>query len=180
MSELNKIQFSTERMYLRVLNEKVYSELYKTKEDLFIMNYLGLNSIEELEIEKEKYKLGLTAYDRTFEVFQMIDKLSGKLIGMTGFVRIWHKHRRAEIGYALYDKVFEGKGYTSEATIPLIKYGFTKLNLNRIEAIVAPENTASLKIIEKLGMQKEGHLKQHYMSNGAAEDSIIFGILKPS
>ncbi len=76
--------------------------------------------------------------------------------------------------------VFEGKGYTSEATITLIKYGFTKLNLNRIEAIIAPENTASLKIIEKLGMQKEGHLKQHYMSSGAAEDSIIFGILKPS
>lgn len=178
MSFLNKIVFSTERMHLRILNEKVYTELYETCSDDFIITYLGLNSKEELSIEKEKFEQGITAYDRKFEIYQMIDKTNGKIIGMTGFVRWWPKHFRAELGYALSDKSYEGKGFTSEATLPLIEYGFKNLGLGRIEAIVGTINPASTKIIEKLGMQKEGHMRKHYVNTGTAEDSIIYAILK--
>jgi ribosomal-protein-alanine N-acetyltransferase len=178
MSLLNNIVISTERMNLRILNEKVYKELYDSCTDDFIINYLGLNSREELFIEKEKYKRGLTCHDRTFEIYQMIDKTNGNLIGMTGFVRWWPKHYRAEIGYSLFDKSYEGKKYTSEATIPLINYGFNKLGLKRIEAITGPENEGSKRIIEKLGMQKEGVLRDHFVLDGITYQSVIYSILK--
>jgi ribosomal-protein-alanine N-acetyltransferase len=178
MSFLNKIVFSTERLHLRILNLKVYKELYANYEDEFICSYLGLNSIKELELEKDKFEKGLTCYDRTFEIYQMIEKKSNKVIGITGFVRWWPKHYRAEIGYALSDKSFEGKGYTSEATLPLIEYGFNKLGLNRIEAITGPEHKASQRIIEKLGMQKEGFLRNHFVLDEKTYQSIIYSILK--
>ena len=178
MSYLNKIVYSTKRLHLRLLNAAVYEELYQSYDDDFIMHYLGLDSIKALQLEKEKFKMGLTCYDRTFEIYQMIDKASKQVIGMTGFVRWWPKHHRAEIGYALSDFSFEGKGYTKEATLPLVEYGFNKLGLQRIEALVGTSNPASTKIIEKMGMKKEGQMRNHYVRNNLAEDSILYAILK--
>lgn len=177
MTYLNKIVLSTERMHLRILEPKTYEELYSNHDKDFIMDYLGLSSLKQLETEREKFKQGLTCHDRTFEIYQMIEKESNQLIGMTGFVRWWPKHFRAEIGYGI-NKPFEGKGYTSEATIPLIEYGFNQLGLQRIEAITGPENKASQKIIHKLGMQKEGILRNHYVIDDVTHHSVMYSILK--
>lgn len=177
MTYLNKIAFSTERMHLRVLEPKTYEELFTNHNDDFIMSYLGFDTVKQLETEREKYKHGLACHDRTFEIYQMIDKESNQLLGMTGFVRWWPKHFRAEIGYGI-NKAFEGKGYTTEATMPLIEYGFNQLGLKRIEALTGPENIASQKIINKLGMQEEGFLRNHYVIDGIAHHSIMYSILK--
>jgi RimJ/RimL family protein N-acetyltransferase len=62
-----------------------------------------------------------------------------------------------EIGYGMA-KSYWGRGFASEAAAATMKYGFEQLHLPRIVAIAWPENTASLRVLEKLGMRREPRL----------------------
>ena len=65
----------------------------------------------------------------------------------------------------------------TEAVSSIIDYGFTKLKLHRIEALVGSNNIPSLKIIEKNRFIKEGLLRQHYYIADKYEDSVLFSKL---
>jgi len=168
----------TERLFLRKLTPEVYDYIYSNYTDEECMLHLGLSSHEELEKEKERYEKGLSAYDRTFVIFQLVIKESQEIIGMTGFVRFYPDHSRAELGYAMSKEEHKNKGYMFEATERIVQYGFESMNLNRMEALSGSNNIPSLKIIDKLGFKKEGHLKEHYCRGGIVEDSLIFALLK--
>lgn len=168
----------TPRLLLRKLNPEVYNYIYANYSDEECMTHLGLKNHQELAEEKEKFRKGLSAYDRTFLIFQLIEKASNKVIGMCGFVRHYPKHFRAELGYALSSESAKRKGYMSEVAPLIVQYGFEKMELIRIEALVGTQNIPSLKIIERLGFEKEGLMKQHYYRDGVMEDSIIFSLLK--
>jgi ribosomal-protein-alanine N-acetyltransferase len=66
----------------------------------------------------------------------------------------------------------------SEVLPEVIRYGFTTMKLHRIEAMVGPNNGASLRLMQKFGFRHEGHLKAHYLRNGIYEDSVVFGLLR--
>lgn len=174
-----KFEFlETPRLLLRKMTPAEYEYIYSNYSHQDCMDFLGLSTQEELDAEKERYKKGLSAYDRTFVIFHMLLKESQQLIGLTGFVRYYPAHHRAELGYSILREEFKNKGYMSEACETMLNYGFNELGLNRIEAMVGPSNLPSLKIIEKLNFKKEGQLKQHYYRNGSAEDSLIYALLK--
>ncbi len=174
---MNPLIFTTKRLRLRQLNPSIYAHLFANLSDEELLEYLALADLESLAKEKEKFKKGFEAYDRSFEIFQIIRKEDNCILGMTGFVRWYPDHSRAEFGYALNHQDHYGKGYMTEANAPIIKYGFETLKLHRIEALVEPKNIASIKLIEKLGMEKEGFLKEHYCKNGVFEDSLIYAVL---
>ena len=167
----------TSRLLLRKVTPEEYKFIYENYSDNDCVAFLGLNTLEELAKEKAKFKKGLSAYDRTFLIFQLIEKESEKVIGMCGFVRHYPGHFRAEFGYGLFSDEVMGKGYMSEVAQLIINYGFDKMKLHRIEAMVGTYNIASLKIIEKLGFSKEGLMKAHYLRNGIFEDSLVFSLI---
>lgn len=168
----------TERLLLRKLTPEVYDYIYANFQDEELKTHLGLSTAEELEKDRKRYEGGLSAYDRSFIIFQMLLKESKEIIGMTGFVRYYPDHSRAELGYGMNKEEHKQKGYMTEATKRVVEYGFKELQLNRMEALAGPNNLPSIKIIEKLGFKKEGHLKQHYVRDGVAEDSLIYALLK--
>jgi ribosomal-protein-alanine N-acetyltransferase len=108
----------------------------------------------------------------------MIDKATSKPVGKCGFHSWYPDHRRAEIGYGFTDENYKGKGLMTEALKEMIKYGFEKMELNRVEAFVGPNNPASLKLIRSLGFTEEGQLREHYYKHPRLEDSICFSLLK--
>lgn len=146
--------------------------------DAKISELLNLATDEELQAEKEKTKAGRWTHNKHFLYFQLIDKTTSKIIGWCGYHTWYLEHARAEIGYGLTDDDYKGKGLMSEALAPIITYGFETMKLNRIEAFIGPNNTPSLKLVEKAGFTKEGHLREHYCKNGAIEDSLVFSLLK--
>jgi len=87
------------------------------------------------------------------------------------------EHKRAEIGYIMEAESFKRKGLMSEAVGAIIDYGFNKMNLNRIEALVGIENIPSLRLMEKYHFIKEGVLRQHHYTSDIYEDSILFSKL---
>ena len=86
------------------------------------------------------------------------------------------EHARAEIGYRVSPEC-AGKGVCTEACRLLINYLFTNLKLHKVVAKCDPENHASYRVMEKLGMQKEAHFKRHFKIGERWTDQIDYGIL---
>lgn len=100
-----------------------------------------------------------------------------RLIGQCTLFAISASNRRAEIGYSLAADSW-GQGLMAEALRGLIGYGFGALALNRIEADVDPRNTCSLRLLERLGFEREGLLRQRWVVAGEVSDSALFGLLR--
>lgn len=100
----------------------------------------------------------------------------GAYAGGIGFT-LQLRFDKAALGYWVA-KPYWGKGYATEATRALIHYGFTELNLNRIEADYFANNPASGRVMQKLGMTHEGFAKQAYKKWGEYIDTERYAILK--
>lgn len=98
-----------------------------------------------------------------------------RLIGCAGLM-IEKRHRRAEIGYWL-GVPFWNQGYITEAASALVDYGFHAMGLNKITASHFTRNPASGRVMEKLGMTREGLLPQHVWKNDRFEDLAVYGLL---
>ena len=138
----------TDRLRLRKLTPEVYDYVYTHFNKAEIMSFIGLKNEDAFAADKARYEKGLKAYDRTFPNFSLIIKATEEVIGITGFVRHYPDHFRAELGYSLFDDQYKNKGFMFEATRPMISYCFQKMGLTRIEAMVGPNNIPSIKILE--------------------------------
>ena len=136
----------TDRLILRKFTQESFDAIYSDMSQEEQLDILGLNSIEKLLKEKDKYKKGLSTYNKKFLYHQLIDKKTSAIIGWCGFHTWYIDHNRAEIGYELFDDNYKGQGIMSEVIALIINYGFRNMGLVRIEAFVDPSNTASIKL----------------------------------
>ena len=168
----------TPRLLLRKCTPETYHHVFEHFNKEEQMSFFGFTAPEALAREQEKYAKGMATYNRTFLYFHLLDKETNELIGWCGFHTWYTEHRRAEIGYQLTNDAYKNKGLMSEAIAPIIAYGFEQMQLNRIEAFVGHQNTASLNIMQKMKFTKEGNMRSHYFKNGVMEDSLVFSLLQ--
>lgn len=102
---------------------------------------------------------------------------SGKVVGTIGFMWVQRENRSAEIGYSL-NRAYWNQGLMTEALRAMLEFGFTKLNLNRIEAQHESDNPASGKVMLKAGMRYEGRLRQRLYNKGRFTDVELYAILR--
>ena len=86
-------------------------------------------------------------------------------------------YQTAEVWFKIH-KNFWRKGYTTEALTKLLDFGFNHLKLHRIEAGCAVENIASSKVLEKVGMTREGIKRKKLPIKGDWKDNYFYGILE--
>ncbi len=98
-----------------------------------------------------------------------------EVIGAVG-VRLEPAHHRGELGYWV-GLPYWGRGIATEAAGEVLRFAFADLRLNRVYATYVPRNPASGRVMEKLGMQREGYLRSHAFARGIYEDLILFGII---
>ncbi len=111
--------------------------------------------------------------DRVFEL-AIERKEDGRVIGFVGM--IVQEYGQGEVGWVLgVDD--RGQGYATEAARALIDYGFHSLGLHRIHADTSTSNRASWRMMERLGMRREGLLRGAVYENGAWVDRYIYGLL---
>jgi len=101
---------------------------------------------------------------------------SGKVIGNCSYGAIDITNRRIELAY-FFARPFWGKGIAVEAVTPLLKYGFEDLQMNRIEARCMPANLGSERVMQKLGMQFEGILREYMYSKGRFHTAKVYSRL---
>lgn len=101
---------------------------------------------------------------------------SDGVVGAVG-LHINHAHRRGELGYWI-GVPFWGRGFATEASRAVVRFGFEELDLNRIQARHMVRNPASGRVMVKIGMKLEGVLREHAMIRGRFEDTAMHAILR--
>ena len=112
-----------------------------------------------------KFQLGVTL------------KANAQLIGSCGIRLNAPGDHAGDLGFELAPDHW-GQGYATEAARALVKFGFTELGLHRIWSWCIADNTRSARVLEKLGMQQEGRLRENEYFKGRWWDTRLFGILK--
>ncbi len=88
------------------------------------------------------------------------------------------ENKHAQAGILIGDKNYWGKGYGTDAMETILKFGFGKLKLHRIEATVYGYNARSLAMCKKLGFNMEGVRREHIFYKGKFYDMAHFGFLR--
>lgn len=104
-------------------------------------------------------------------------KETGRLIGTIGYMWWNHENRSAEVGYSL-SRVYWNQGLMTEALAEVIAFGFDDMQLHRIEAQHETVNPASGRVMEKVGMRKEGVLRGRLYNKGRFVDVALYAILR--
>ena len=116
-------------------------------------------------------------FERSVSVnFAITLKGTAELIGSIGLI-LNRDHENAELGYWI-GKPYWNRGYSTEAARAVLRYAFATLRLNRVFAHHFSHNTASGRVMQKLGMRHEGRRRQHVKKWGQFIDSELYGILQ--
>lgn len=106
----------------------------------------------------------------------MVLNAEDRLIGRCGLGIIDSDLREAVLWYTLHPDEW-GRGYTTEAARAMVNFGFRELRLHRIWADCDPANIASWRVLERLGLRREGHLRENAWTKGEWVDSLVYAIL---
>ncbi|MGH1388136.1 GNAT family N-acetyltransferase [Kordia sp.] len=109
--------------------------------------------------------------------FAIEDNLTKDFIGLFGLKIGSDKYRRGEIWYKIHSDYW-GKGFATESTNMILDYGFDTLNLHRIQAGCAVDNIGSIKVLEKVGMIREGRGRQILPLKNGWSDNFEYSILE--
>ena len=104
-------------------------------------------------------------------------KADGRLIGHIPFERFSPRYRTREIGWVFAPEV-HGQGYATEAARAVLDLAFGQLGLHRVVATCDPRNRASYRVMEKLGMRREGHHRKDVQIRGEWSDEYFYAILE--
>jgi RimJ/RimL family protein N-acetyltransferase len=166
------------RVTLRWINDSDESSLYTMFSDPEVMRYWSSPPLKDKDETKrllDRIREGFQA--RRFFQWGIARNSDNRLIGTLTLFYLDSKNLRAEIGYALTRSEW-GKGYMREALQTLLGFAFQELNLQRIEADVDPRNAPSIELLQGLGFQQEGVLRERWRSTGEVQDSAIYGLLR--
>jgi ribosomal-protein-alanine N-acetyltransferase len=101
----------------------------------------------------------------------------GAFLGWCCLVKWNPDYRTATIGYCLREEAW-GQGVATEAARTLLHWAFDTLDLNRVQAETDTRNTASSRVLEKLGFVREGTLREDCIVDGEVSDSWVYGLLR--
>ena len=104
-------------------------------------------------------------------------EIEGEVAGSVGLTKIDRKNRNAELGYWL-GKEYRNQGVMTKAVNETLKFGFSKLKLKRIDGYVFSFNKPSQKVMEKVGLKKEGFLRSAIYKDGKYLDLFLFAKIK--
>lgn len=129
------------------------------------------------EKDAEAFIRACIAADDESECFRAIE-VDGEAAGSIGLLRKDNIHAHtAELGYWL-GEAFHGKGVVTQATRLLCAHGFDHMNLVRIFALPFAYNTASCRVLEKAGFEREGILRKNAYKNGRHIDCALYALVR--
>ena len=113
---------------------------------------------------------------RVFQLAITLPAAGEQLIGTCGLRVTNPQQREGSIGYELAPDAW-GRGYATEAARAMLAFGFERLRLHRIWAECLAENGASAHVLQKLGMRREAHFREHEHFKDRWWDSLVYAML---
>lgn len=171
------MNFTTERLYIRPIRIEDKESIFKYRSDPDANKYQGWIP-KTIEGVSAFIKKTATTPDVPGTWFQLVilQKTSNQIIGDIGIHFLSSDTNQVEIGFTL-DRGFQGLGFATESLRKTIDHIFFELKKHRIVSSIDPENTKSIKLIERLGFRKEAHFVESIFMNGKWADDVVFAIL---
>jgi RimJ/RimL family protein N-acetyltransferase len=101
----------------------------------------------------------------------------GAVLGHVELGLVSAEHQQGEVGYVFHPD-HQGKGFATEAAHVMLRLGFAELGLHRIIGRCSARNTASAKLLRRLGMRQEAHFVDCRKVNGEWREELVFAILQ--
>ena len=152
------LAYQSDPRYLRL-----YAWTGRTEPEVraFVAGFVASQAV----VPRLKYQLAITLRD------------GGKLVGNCGVRLAEPRGRIGDLGYEISPEHW-GLGYATEAAQAMLGFGFGELGLHRVWGECVPENAASRRVMEKLGMRREGRLRHTRWYKGHWWDMLVYGILE--
>lgn len=173
------MRLETERLILRDFQEDDWSAVLAYQADPRYLRYyawtertpqavrdfLGIFLAQQKEQDRYRFQLAVVL------------KKSGALIGNCGIRQSQAFSLEADLGYEIAPEQW-GQGYATEAARALLRFAFEELKVHRVYAECVSENVGSQRVLRKLGMRQEGHLRENQYYRSRWWDTLIFAILE--
>jgi diamine N-acetyltransferase len=166
------------KLLLRALttNDIEITLSWHNREDITRL-YSGHPFPVNIEMERQWYEKILKSNFPT-TVFGIVYIETQELIGLTSLKEINMINRNGEFAIFIGDRKFRGKGFSKEATLDTLCFGFNKLGLNRIFLKVLEHNETAINLYQKIGFKKEGILRESVYRDGEFKNEIVYSLLK--
>jgi RimJ/RimL family protein N-acetyltransferase len=168
-----------ERLTLREFDDADEARLHAFVSDPEVTRFTtwGPNTPADTRAFLDEVRDDARSADRTRFGLAAVDTATGRLLGSVGLFVENREHLRGELGW-VFDPVYWGRGYATEATRILVRFGFDDLGLHRISATCHPDNAASARVLEKAGMTFEGRMGGHMRGRDGWRDSLLYAVVK--
>ncbi|BBF44393.1 acetyltransferase, GNAT family [Lachnospiraceae bacterium KM106-2] len=168
-------EIKTDRLVVRRFREEDAEDLYEYLSNPVVVKY------EDYDPFTKEAAMGEAKRRAGDENFWAVCLKEGKVIGNLYFAK--SEFNTWELGY-VFNETYWGNGYATESARALIDDAFRNEGIHRVAAECNPENQASWKLMERLGMRREGHLKNNLYfnvdekGNPIYQDTFLYGLLR--
>lgn len=171
-------ELETETLLLQELQPGHAADILNHFSALAVTRYLDVKGLETLGEAEELITLLARRFQHERSIrWGVSQKGCRRIIGTCGY-NTWSKRKfQAELGYDL-SPAYWRRGIMTEAVQAVIRFGFTKMDLQKIEALVLPENVASEAFLESLGFDWEARVREFQVSTGQFAHMTVFALKK--
>ncbi|MDE2877790.1 GNAT family N-acetyltransferase [Candidatus Palauibacter soopunensis] len=172
--ETREFEIRTERLLLRPHRLEDVDDIFEFARDPEWARYLPVPVPYLREHAEEFVAQRILTSREEWPVWAIV--LAGKVIGGIG-IRIDVEHATGALGYSIA-KEHWGRGLTVEAARAVVDWAFRERGLAKVYAYADVRNTSSLRVMEKLGMTREGMLRGHRTLREERVDDVYYGLLR--
>ena len=176
--KLVNMRLETERLIIRPYRKSDLMDCFRLMQDKELFRYKDMD-VMTLKEYKELFKWLLKSYHTGFDgdykySFNVILKETGKHIGWVGIGGMDSDHSMKEI-YWLIGIKYQNQGYATEAAAALLRFGFDVMGINEIFSKCWPENVASWKVMEHIGLKRRDAMESGETLYSLTKDEYIRG-----
>ena len=164
-----------ERIFLRPVEQADLAHIVAWRNQPRVL--AGLFSYRPISLAQQEQWF-VSYLNKQDEMLFIIEVNNKTPIGTIGLTRIDFRNQRAEFGRLLIgDEAYLRQGYATEATLVLLDYAFSELNLHRVYLEVIADNEPAVRLYHRCHFQIEGRCRDAYFSGGKFHDVLVMGIL---
>lgn len=165
-----------ERVMLRAPTYEDGAALFAAYGDPVVVRYWVTPAPRSVADTIRLIELDVEANGETDDVWAICSTVTGATVGRITLGNDGRAHRRATVGFLLARHAW-GSGIGGAALELVLKHAFGTLGLHRVEAFVDPRNLASTRLLQRLGFQHEGLLRDRWNVDGEVRSDVVFAVL---
>lgn len=168
----------TSRLLLRAFTEADTDAIFVLQSNARVLHYWDAPPWKtRAQAERFIAMCGQTEQEGTGARLAIERVADGVFIGWCSLAQWNPTYRSAKLGYCLDDTAW-GHGFATEAAHAVLQWAFDTLDLNRVQSETDTRNSASGRVLEKLGFVHEGTLREDCIVDGEVSDTWVYGLLK--